>query len=337
MRVALAAVLLAAAVGKLLDRSGSRLALRGFGVPPRVAAVGGDLLPVVELAIAVALLLTPTAQWGAVAAAALLLTFVGGIANVLAHGWAPACHCFGIFHSEPAGRRALVRNGALLVIAAIAAVRGPGPSISTWVAQRSAAELVAIGLGLVGALLVVLLWRSRHDNSRLSASLAEKEAALAEIPPGLPVGAFAPELRLFDAGSGATITLDSLLARGKPVLLVFTGIRCIPSRDLLPDLARWQGALTERLTIAIVTRDIPEYHDYEVRVLGMHDIGLQCNFEAIRAYRVTGTPSAVLVSPDGRVAAPMAQAAHAIEALVRLTLRNGLGSSRTVPRPAIAA
>jgi hypothetical protein len=335
LRVALAAVLVTAAVGKLLDRSGSRQALRGFGVPPRVAAVGSELLPIVEFAIAVALVLRPSAQWGAVAAAVLLLTFVGGIVNVLAHGRRPACHCFGIFHSEPAGPRALVRNSALVALAALAAALGPGPSISTWVAQRRAAELVAIALGLFVAVLVFLLLRSQRKNVRLAASLAEKEAALAAIPPGLPVGAFAPEFDLFDAGSGERITLGSLLARGKPVLLVFTGPLCTPSRELLPELARWQRSLADHLTLATVTHGDPEHHAYEVGVLGMHKVGIQCDFVTTRAYRVTGTPSAVLISPDGRIAAPVAQAGHAIEAVVRLTLRKGVVSSRRL-QPAIA-
>lgn len=337
LRVALAAVFVVAAIGKLLDRSGSRQALRGFGVPPRVARIASDLLPIAELSVAVALLLRPTAQWGAVAAVVLLLTFVGGIANALAHGWKSACHCFGIFHSEPAGPRALARNVALLAAAAVTVGLSPGPSISTWVSQRSAAELVAIGLGMLGGILFVLLRRSRRTNARLSASLAEKEAALAALPPGIPLGAFAPELSLVDAGSREPITLASLLARGKPVLLVFTGPLCVPSRELLPDIARWQRSLSDRLTLATVTHGDPEHHDYELRVLGMHDVGIQCDFKATLAYRVSGTPSAVLVSTDGRIAAPVAQAAHAIEALVRITLRDGLGPPRRIPRLAIAA
>lgn len=337
LRVVLAAVFLVAAVGKLLDRRGSRQALRGFGVPPRVAAVASELLPIVELVIAVALLLRPTAQWGAVAAFVLLLSFVGGIANVLAHGWKPACHCFGIFHSEPAGPRAVARNGALLALAAIAAGLGPGPSISSWITQRSADELVAVGLGLLGGILVVLLIQSRRENARLSAFVAEKDAALAAVPPGLPVGAFAPEFDLFDAGGGDRITLGSLLAGGKPVLLVFIGPLCTPSRELLPELARWQRGLADRLTLATVTHGDPEHHDYELRVLGMHYVGIQCDFKATLAYRVSGTPSAVLISPDGRITAPLAQAQYAIEALVRLALRNGLGLAGRVQRSAIAA
>ena len=274
-----------------------------------MAGVASELLPIVELAIAVALLLTPTAQWGAFAAVVLLLTFVGGIANALAHGWKTACHCFGIFHSEPAGPRALARNGALLAVAAIAAGFGPGPSISTWLSQRSAAELVAIGLGLVAGVLIVLLWRLNRENARLSASLAEQEAALAAIPPGLPVGAIAPAFELTDGRDGATITLESLLARGQPVLLVFIGLGCVPSADLLPDLARWQATLADRLTLAIVSHGGPSQHQFELQVLEMRDVGLSASMRRSRRtacqgprrrcwfHRMEGSPPRWL-SPD---------------------------------------
>jgi hypothetical protein len=204
------------------------------------------------------------------------------------------------------------------------------------VSHRTATALVAIGLGLLAAILAIVLWQLWLTNVKLSASLAEKDAALAAMPPGLPVGAIAPEFELIDAAGSGAITLQSLLARGKPVLLTFIGIGCMPSTELLPELTRWQRALADRLTIATVSRGDAWQHEYEVHTLGMRDVGLQREFETILAYRVLGTPSAVLVAPNGRVAAPLAQSGQAIEALVRLTLRDGLPSER-VPYPLIAA
>src|SRR5438045_7570228 len=92
-RVLLAAVFLVAGVAKLADRSGSRQALRDFGVPAVLARPFGLLLPLAELAVVVALLLTPLAWWGAVGALALLLLFVVGIGFNLARGRQPDCHC----------------------------------------------------------------------------------------------------------------------------------------------------------------------------------------------------------------------------------------------------
>src|SRR3954451_19159071 len=93
-RLVLAGVFIAAGVGKLLDRRGSQRALREFGVPARLTGFGALALPVAELATAAALLVQPSAPWGAVAALVLLAGFTVGIVNALARGRAPDCHCF---------------------------------------------------------------------------------------------------------------------------------------------------------------------------------------------------------------------------------------------------
>src|SRR5207302_1416999 len=52
-----------------------------FGVPSVLADPFGVLLPVAELAVAVALILAATTWWGALGALALLLLFVAGIGS----------------------------------------------------------------------------------------------------------------------------------------------------------------------------------------------------------------------------------------------------------------
>src|SRR5215472_16732848 len=116
-RVVLFVVFLVAGIAKLADLAGSRSALRDFGVPARLAEPFGLLLPLAELAVAVALLLPATAWWGAVGALTLLLLFVVGIGSNLARGQHPDCHCFGQLHKGTAGWPTLLRN---LVLAAIA-------------------------------------------------------------------------------------------------------------------------------------------------------------------------------------------------------------------------
>ena len=65
----LAGVFVVAAIAKLLDRAGTRETLAEFGVPARAAAPGAVALPLLELAIAVALIPAATAVPGAVAGA----------------------------------------------------------------------------------------------------------------------------------------------------------------------------------------------------------------------------------------------------------------------------
>jgi len=185
-RLVIAAIFLIAAIGKLLDLQGSRRSLVEFGVPARAASVGGTLLPLVELAVAIALIVQPWAQWGGAAALVLMLAFVGGISNAMAKGEQPDCNCFGALHSAPAGWRALARNSALAIASGFVAVRGPGPSVTVWVAARSALELVAIGAGLAIAALAAICARAIWDNRRLRRQLGRAEETVAAIPQASP-------------------------------------------------------------------------------------------------------------------------------------------------------
>src|SRR5437763_14526978 len=102
-RVLLAAVFVVAGLAKLADRAGSRQALVGFGLPAALAAPLGLLLPLAELAVAVALLATTSAWWGALGALALLLLFVAGVSFNLARGRTPDCRGFGLLPSGTVG------------------------------------------------------------------------------------------------------------------------------------------------------------------------------------------------------------------------------------------
>src|SRR5580658_3698886 len=161
-RLVLAAVFAVASATKLADLAGSRTAVAAFGVPERLAAPLGTLLPLAELGVAAALLPAGSARYGALGAAALLVLFVIAIARTIARGEAPDCHCFGQLHSEPAGWRTLARNAALAGLAAFIAVggwHGAGPSAIGWIGRLSGAAAVAFGAGLaIAALATLTAW-----------------------------------------------------------------------------------------------------------------------------------------------------------------------------------
>src|SRR2546430_4485796 len=98
-RLALAVVFVVAGLAKLLDRAGSRQALIGFGVPPGLAQPMAVVLPLAEVAVAIALVPLASAWWSAVAALVLLAAFVAAIGLNLARGRRPDCHCFGQLYS----------------------------------------------------------------------------------------------------------------------------------------------------------------------------------------------------------------------------------------------
>src|SRR5215208_6830515 len=184
-RLVLAGVFAGAGFAKLADRTGSRQAMVDFGLPAALANPLTILLPLAELAVALALIPASTALWGAVGALALLLIFIAGISLNLAGGRKPECHCFGQLHSAPAGWKTLARNGALAAVAGFVVWQGwegAGPSAVSWLGTLSATQLAGLVAGLVVlGLLVGQWWFLVHllrQNGRLLVRVEALEAGL---------------------------------------------------------------------------------------------------------------------------------------------------------------
>lgn len=323
LRLLLATVFVTAGVGKLLDLPGSRRAMEDFGVPERIAPITGLLLPLAEIAVAIALIFPPSARPGAIVGAVLLAAFIAGIANALRSGRQPDCHCFGQIHSAPAGPATLIRNGVLLAGALFVAIAGSGPAVDTWVGDRSAAVLVAVGLGILAVATALYAWQLRSQNKSLINDLriARKAGAIGGRF-GLPVGTEAPRFELSGLG-GETVTLDMLLQRAKPLLLVFMSPYCGPCGAMLPKIRAWQESLADRLTIAIITQGSEEQNEVFAEQ-GVTDVLLQEEMEVADIFSVKGTPSAVVVSREGTIASSLGEMEQGIEPLLRLALRQGV-------------
>jgi peroxiredoxin/uncharacterized membrane protein YphA (DoxX/SURF4 family) len=318
-RVLLVSVFSVAGVTKLADRVGSKQALVDFGVPASLAAPLGVLLPLAELGVAVALIPTSTAWWGAVGALVLLLVFVVGISANLARGRKPECHCFGQLHSEPAGWKTLVRNGLLAAVAGFVVWRGyggVGPSAVGWLAGLSTAQLLGLGVsvalvGMMAAQWWFLLGLLRQ-NGRLAMRLDVLEDRLPEEPPArVPLGDTAPDFELQNL-QGQKLTLDALRAPGKPVLLLFSDPNCGPCKAMFSDVGRWQEKHAQKLTVAVVSRGEPEENAISASEHGLRNVLLEEGWEVSDAYGVDGTPSAVLVRPDGTIGGPVLEGVDAV-------------------------
>ena len=346
-RLLLAAVFVVAGLAKLADREGSREALVGFGVPEPLARPFGVVLPAAELVVAVALIPVAWAWWGAVGAAVLLALFVAGIARSMIRGDAPDCHCFGQIHSEPAGWRTLIRNAILTGIAGFVIVAGAddaGASAVRWFTALSGGEQASLALGAIALMLLLgegsLLVNLMRQNGRMLARLESLEGILqpggAEAPtpaipsgPGLPLGAPAPSFRLSGL-HGETLTLDALRAPGKPVMLLFSDPNCGPCNALLPEIGRWQREHAGQLTVALISRGKPEANLEKVGKHGVTTTLLQENREVAAAYEASGTPSAVIVKPDGTIGSYVAAGSGAITNLLEQII-SGRAQAATLP------
>jgi peroxiredoxin len=327
--VVLALVFLWAAVAKLTDFAGTRIAVTEFGSPERLVSPIAIAVPLAELAVAILLVGGPTRALGGAGALGLLGLFSAAIAVSLARGRAPDCHCFGQLRAAPTSWRTLVRNGLLagLAISAFAAgAAGETPSAVRWIGGIGATGALAIGAGvamtafaIAGVSLMrsygrVLLRLDAMERRLAEAGLApDGEAAHEEV--GLAPGTPAPTFSAVDS-TGAAVSLAHLLAPELPVLLLFTSAACGPCQELMPAVAGWQREQADQLTIAVANGGDrgaaiaeAEKHGLE-RVLVDHDLALY------EAYGANGTPSAVLISATGRLASWVASGAGPIEALV---------------------
>jgi methylamine dehydrogenase accessory protein MauD len=132
---------------------------------------------------------------------------------------------------------------------------------------------------------------------------------------GLPVGSQAPAFSLEDL-HGETLTLGSLRSPEKPVMLLFTDPNCGPCTAMLPEIGRWREEHANKLTVSLVSRGKPEENRAKTGEHGLSKVLLQQDWEVSEAYRVGGTPSAVLVQPDGTIGSAVMGGAEAIRALV---------------------
>ena len=356
-RLILAAVFVVSGVSKLFDLSGSQAAMRSFGVPERFTRAGGIALPIAELVIAVLLIPAATAQWGALLALILLGVFIAGIAYNLSRGRKFDCHCFGQLTTSEIGPSTLIRNAVLAVLAAFVAISGfvnndPGPALTEVFSGLSTFEWVMLVVAVVLlAALAGVAWLLVHllgQNGRLLVRLDRIEAALEEadieIPDadeddeedeeeeGLAFGAPAPAFSLSGL-YGETMTLDALRATEKPVLLLFTDPNCGPCNAMMGDVGKWQRDLSEKLTIAVITRGSLEDNRNKAKQHNLTHVLMQRDNEVADAYQTFGTPTAVLVRPDGTIGSGAAGGAQQISTLVKQAAEGKV----LVPKPRPAA
>jgi hypothetical protein len=328
LRLGLAVVFAVAGATKLADPRGARRALEEFGVPRSATSHIARLLPAVELVTAAGLLARASAPWAAAGAFLLLGLFTTAIARALARGPAPDCHCFGRLHSSRAGPSTLARNAALMAAAGLVLaqgfVRSPTDPIG-WLSGLGPGPRVGLLVGIPAAVAIGLLTWScfvlLRRYGRLLVRFDEREEVIAAggggavAEPGPPVMERAPG---FDAAdlNGSREELDSILDPPRLSLMVFADLACGPCRELLPQVARWQDDHAQRLLVAVVTSGDAEDASELRERYGIERVLLQREHEIAAAYNLTGTPAALLLYGDGRVARPVALGATQIERLV---------------------
>jgi len=320
VRIALSVVFSLAGITKLMDQAGTREAVKNFGAPKAIAPAVALVLPFVELAIAVGLLFSSSTAVSSIGALLLLGLFVVAISVNLARGQTHDCHCFGQLYSRPLGWPTLLRNiifalGAGFVFWQTTLAANPG-MVST-LAKLSIVSWELIGLAVAAMLIVFFYFHERHSNA----------AAAFVRPEGLAINSIAPDFEL-SAYDGGSKSLSQLLDHGKPLLLLFTSPHCGPCIVIFKEIKEWQEAHRDQLTIAVITRGTIKDNFVNVARNSLGEVLLQKENEVSEEYRSWGTPSGVVVAPDGRIASRMGAGADEIRDLLKDVL-----SSQAVVSP----
>jgi peroxiredoxin len=315
LRVALSGIFGVAGVTKLLDLKGTREAVKNFGAPEWLVSAISIVLPLVELAIALGLLFVSTTIVSSLGAILLLALFVIAIGVSLAQGRTPDCHCFGQLYSRPLGWPTLARNAVFALAAGfvfwLATSQGTAEIIATLSGLSSSQWLwLLVGVAAVAALLVFL--NRRQTKAQAVANQPQK---------GLPLDAVAPEFEVA-AYRGGTISLAELVAERKPVLLIFTSPKCGPCIVLLEEIKKWQESHQEQLTIALLSMGTIKENFVNVARNGLGEVLLQEKREVAEMYGAILTPTAVVVTPDGKIGSPLAAGADNIRTLLSTVLGN---------------
>lgn len=349
--VFLAAVFGIAGLAKLVDRTGSQQAIIDFGLPSIIAQPLAVMLPFAELMVAIALLSPLSTRLAAVGALVLLFVFITGIGYNLVHGRQPSCHCFGQLHKAPAGKLALFRNTLLAVLAGFIAWMEP------YNAESSIFALIAmwvnvpyLGAVIAAIALVVLCITSWailqliSQNGRILVRIEALESAVAanhavNLSHSLStvyeahssvIGMPAPHFRLTSVIDDMFVLGDVLLL-GKPVALIFVDPQCGPCTTLLPEIARWQREYGQMLTVAVISRGDLDLNRSRAIQYGLAHFLLQENSEIAEAYKVTGTPAAVLIHSDGTIGSGIEAGIAAVRSLI-MNWSHTLGATSLVNR-----
>jgi thiol-disulfide isomerase/thioredoxin len=132
----------------------------------------------------------------------------------------------------------------------------------------------------------------------------------ASLPPPVKMGEAVPSLQFADL-DGKTVDLANL--RGRRRLLLFWNPDCGFCQQMLDDVKTWErnppSEAPELVVISAGTQEGIREQGFQSRVL------LDPNFGAGQVFNAGGTPSAVVLDEDGRVASEVGIGAQAVLAL----------------------
>jgi uncharacterized membrane protein YphA (DoxX/SURF4 family)/thiol-disulfide isomerase/thioredoxin len=313
VRAVLACTLTIAGIAKVFDIREFQKTLAGLGTPKPLIGIGSRAVPLIELVVGAMLIPAGAVTFGAWSATVLFAVFTLVVGIHYLWGRPVECRCFGQLHSARIGLATVVRNLTFTALAVLLVVSQDRAALSFFTPSRAALSITLAMAGVLVAAFIVS-WKQRKtsppEQTRAAAS------ALQDIPQsGLPVGSLAPGFDLVDL-SGRRRSLDDLLLRRLPVVLVFVSPGCPTCEALLPDIEKWNREFSARVTVAVVSAGSLEESDGKFERTDLKCVLLD-GMSTGDAYDVQWIPGAVRINPDGTIGSLIANKAEDIRKLIQ--------------------
>ena len=100
-------------------------------------------------------------------------------------------------------------------------------------------------------------------------------------------------------------------------MLIFTSPTCPPCVALFEEIKDWQRAHNDQLTIGLISKGTIKENFVNVARNSLGEVLLQKDREVAEQYNALVTPTAVVVSTNGRIASPLAAGADEIRNLLQ--------------------
>jgi peroxiredoxin len=183
----------------------------------------------------------------------------------------------------------------------------------------AAGVVMLLALAFIAWLLVFLLGQNGRALVRLDRIESALEDEDIEVEgdevTGPPVGSPAPRFSLSGV-YGETMTLDTLRRAEKPVLLIFADPSCGFCETTLADARQWERELADRLTFAVIADGPADKIRKKMAKYRLRHLLVEQRSKVSNAFRVTETPSAVLVRRDGTIGSGLVAGIDPIRELV---------------------
>lgn len=319
----IAAVLAVSALAKLRAPRAAADSFVSLRLPSWLSnSIAPRLLPWGELVLALAVLVLPgplgVLAW--VAALVLMLIYLVLIVRALGFGEPVDCGCFGELGMGEVTRATAVRNGLLVLMAAlglVAAVADGRAPLARW-GHASIGDGAWLGMVVMTGALAVLI---RGGSGPASVSSADRDASVAEADhpeEGLDYVRAPTPYAMLQGPEGNEIPVREI-GRRQATLLVFVRAHCAPCHRTLEQVPGW----TQRLHPVVGVRPVftssspDELTDATPVVSAVAEQALfDPEARLLRMLGVSQTPSAVLLGVDDLLAGGPVAGENAVQAFV---------------------